>query len=54
MSEKIDVDFFQGYAPIKKSVEKDGNWYIAGLASNPTKDWDGESVNPMELILPIL
>lgn len=46
MPETINIDFFKGYAPIKKSVEKDGNWYIAGTASDPTRDWDGESVDP--------
>lgn len=43
---RVDIEVFKGYAPIEKTATNDGNWIIKGIATTPTKDWEGESVDP--------
>lgn len=47
--EKVDVDLFKAYVPINKTQTNDSEWYISGVASTNTKDWDGEIVDPSTL-----
>lgn len=48
-SQKVDIDLFKAYVPINKTASSDSEWYISGVASTNTKDWDGEIVDPSTL-----
>lgn len=43
------MNVFKKYIPITKSKDSNDNWYISGIASTPTKDWEGDTIDPRGL-----
>ena len=43
------MDLFKKYIPITKSKDSNNNWYISGIASTPTRDWEGDTIDPRGL-----